>query len=198
MPRSSKAQSEITGRKIREIAREMFAREGFSGVRLEEVAGQAGMTRGAVYHHYASKRALFEAVLDDLHAEVEAEVVRAAEARVDAWGQLEAGCLAFLRASTRPEIARTMLVEGPAVLGWEAWRSGDLRHSYRLLEDVLAALEDAGEIRAGSARVAAPLLSGAMNEAALWLANGGDEADASAVEETLLEMLRSLRITPGG
>jgi AcrR family transcriptional regulator len=198
MPRSSKAQSEITGRKIREIAREMFAREGFSGVRLEEVAGQAGMTRGAVYHHYASKRALFEAVLDDLHAEVEAEVVRAAEARVDAWGQLEAGCLAFLRASTRPEIARTMLVEGPAVLGWEAWRSGDLRHSYRQLEDVLAALEDAGEIRAGSARVAAPLLSGAMNEAALWLANGGDEADASAVEETLLEMLRSLRITPGG
>jgi AcrR family transcriptional regulator len=198
MPRSSKAQSEVTGRRIREIAREMFAQEGFGGVRLEEVAARAGMTRGAVYHHYASKRALFQAVLDDLHAEVEAEVVRAAEAQEDAWGQLEAGCLAFLRASTRPEIARTMLVEGPAVVGWEAWRSGDLHHSYRRLEDVLGMLEDAGEIRAGSARAAAPLLSGAMNEAALWLASGGDEADALAAEETLLVVLRSLRITPGG
>jgi AcrR family transcriptional regulator len=198
MPRSSKAQSEVTGRRMREIARAMFAKDGYGGVRLEEVAARAGMTRGAVYHHYASKRALFEAVLDDLHAEVEADVVRAAEAREDAWGQLEAGCLAFLRASTRPGIARTMLVEGPAVLGWEAWRSGDLRHSYRQLEDVLVALEDAGQIRSGSARVAAPLLSGAMNEAALWLASGGDEVDASAVEETLLVLLRSLRITPGG
>ena len=194
MPRSSRAQSEITGRRIREIAREMFAREGYAGVRLEEVAARAGMTRGAVYHHYANKRALFEAVLDDLHGDVEAEVLRAAEAHADAWAQLEAGCLAFVRASTQPDVARTLLVDGPAVVGWEAWRSGDLHHSHRQLEDVMSALEGAGEIRAGSARAAAPLLSGAMNEAALWLASGGDESDAQEVEETLLMMLRSLRI----
>lgn len=197
MPRSSKAQSEITGQRIREIAREMFAREGYGEVRLEEIAARAGMTRGAVYHHYANKRALFEAVLDDLHAEVEADVLRAAEAHDDAWAQLEAGCLAFLRASTRPEVARILLVDGPAIVGWEAWRSGDRHHSHRQLEDVLAALEEAGEILAGTARTAAPLLSGAMNEAALWLASGGREADAEGVEATLLVILRSLRAVAG-
>lgn len=193
MPRSSKAQSEVTGRTIREIAREMFSTRGYQSVRLEEVAEAAGMTRGAVYHHHKNKQALFEAVLDDVHAEVEADVVRAAEEHDDAWTQLEAGCLAFLRASTAPDVARILLVEGPAVIGWDAWRSHDRHHSYRQLEEVLQELEDAGEVAAGTARSAAPLLSGAMNEAALWLAGSSDPEDAASIEKTLLVMLRALR-----
>lgn len=160
----------------------MFAARGYQAVRLEEVAEAAGMTRGAVYHHHKNKQALFKAVLDDVHAEVEADVVRAAREHHDPWAQLEAGCLAFLRASTAPEVARILLVEGPAVVGWDAWRSHDRHHSYRQLEEVLRELEDAGEIRAGTARATAPLLSGAMNEAALWLAGEGDQEDAARVE----------------
>jgi hypothetical protein len=121
-------------------------------------------------------------------------VVRVAEAHEDAWDQLEAGCLAFLRASTDPDVARILLVEGPAVVGWDIWHSQDSHHSYRQLEAVLQNLEGAGTIATGTARVAAPLLSGAMNEAAVWLAHADDADDITRVEETLLVLLRSLRL----
>lgn len=172
----------------------MFAATGYHAVRLEEVAEAAGMTRGAVYHHHKNKQALFEAVLDDIHADVEADVVRAAGEYHAPWAQLEAGCLAFLRASTQPDVARLLLVEGPAVIGWDAWRSHDRHHSYRQLEEVLQELADAGEITEATARSAAPLLSGAMNEAALWLAGSSDPEDAARIDETLLVILRALRL----
>lgn len=193
MARATKEDSELTANRIRETAREMFAAQGYAEVQLEEVATRAGYTRGALYHHYAGKKALFAAVLEDIHAEVEVAVVAAADEHAEPWEQLEAGCLAFLRASTRPDIARLLLVEGPAVVGWEAWRAHDSHHSYRQLEEVLGELEATGEIRPGAAEPAAPLLSGAMNEAALWLASTARPDAEAGVEETLLVMLRALR-----
>ena len=100
-------------------ARERFAEHGYAAVSLPEVVAAAGVTKGALYHQFASKRDLFRAVLADVQAQVAAEV-EAAAARS---GSLLAGCEAFLRASTAPGVERIMLVDGPAVLGWAVWHA---------------------------------------------------------------------------
>lgn len=184
VPRSSREQSAETERRLREVAAELFAEHGFAGVSVEQVADVAGVTRGAVYHHFSGKRGLFEAVLSDAQAMIAAAV--AAAAPVDGWQGIEAGSVAFLRAAILPGVRRIVLVDGPAVVGWETWRRADADNSARLLGEGLAALEDL----AVDAGAAGALLSGAMNEAALWVASGGDIERA---EVALLRMIRSLR-----
>ncbi|WP_114559997.1 TetR/AcrR family transcriptional regulator [Desertihabitans aurantiacus] len=187
MPRASREQSEQTARTVRATARRLFADLGFAAVGLEQVAAEAGVTRGAVYHHFGSKQALFTAVLADVQAAVAAQVGRAAPG--DGWEAIEAGCRAFLRASLAPEVRRVMLLDGPAVLGWAEWRRLDAEHSGRLLEQGLAGLTDL----AVDPAAAAALLSGAMNEAALWVAEGGDR---EAAESGLQRLVGSLRRRP--
>lgn len=184
MARATKEQSEATARTVLVTAQELFAKHGYEAVGLEQVAADAGVTRGAVYHHFGSKKGLFEAVLDEAQSQVSAAITQAAPG--EGWDAIEAGCKAFLRASISPGVRRIMLVDAPAVLGWTTWRRSDARHSARLLEEGLESLigpeEDRGAIAA--------LLSGAMNEAAMWIAEGGDIASA---ERALSRVLRSLR-----
>ena len=96
------------------------------------------MTRGAVYHHFGSKQGLFEAVLVDEQRSVARAVAEAAHG--SGWAALEAGSLAFVRASTAPGVGRILLLDGPSVLGWEAWRDRDRETSGQLLIDGLREL----------------------------------------------------------
>jgi hypothetical protein len=109
-----------------------------------------------------------------VHARAQAEVAEAitgATASVTGpWRALEAGCRAFLEASVRAELRQILLLDAPAVLGWAAWLDEDARNSGRLLTEVLTELAAAGTIRLGSVPAGQALLSGAMNEAALWAA----------------------------
>ena len=187
MARATKEQSELTAQAIRSTALRLFAELGYADVGLERVAELSGVTRGAVYHHFGSKLGLFTAVVDDAQSVVAAAVAEAAPD--DGWPAIEAGSIAFMRAVVDPSVRRVLLVDGPAVLGWTAWRSLDAAHSGRLLADGLGALDDL----AVDPAAAAALLNGAMNEAALWIASGGDPAVA---EEGLLRIVRALRRDP--
>lgn len=184
MARATKQQSEQTERDVRATARRLFAEHGYAAVGLELVAAEAGVTRGAVYHHFGSKFGLFTAVVGDAQSSVAAAVAEAAPG--DGWDALEAGCLAFLRAAVAPEVRRILLVDAPAVLGFSAWRRLDAEHSGQLLDEGLAALPDL----AVDPAAAAALLNGAMNEAALWISEGGD---ARAAESGLVRILGALR-----
>ncbi|MDO5498490.1 MAG: TetR family transcriptional regulator [Propionibacteriaceae bacterium] len=177
MARASREEAEATGRRILAAAREAFATEGYARVRLVEVAAAAGVTRGAVYHRYRVKEDLFADVLAIVMAEVAEAVERAADGAGGLRGGIEAGCLAFVRAATDPGVQRIMLVDGPAVVGWEAWRALDAQHSRHGLEVGLRELEKAGQFR-GDPQAAAILLSGALNEAALWVASASDPDSA--------------------
>lgn len=187
MARASREQSEETARTVRVVARRLFTDHGYAAVGLEQVAAEAGVTRGAVYHHFGSKRELFSAVLADVQASVAAAVEESAPG--EGWAAVESGCLAFLRASLAPEVRRVMLLDGPAVLGWAQWRQLDAEGSGRLLEEGLRALPDL----AVDPGAASALLSGAMNEAALWVAGGGDQV---AAEQGLRLLLTALRRAP--
>lgn len=184
MPRASRQQAAETERGLRAAARELFAEHGFSAVSLEQVAVAAQVTRGAVYHHFANKRGLFEAVLSDAQAMIAEAVAQAAPG--EGWQALEEGSVAYLRAAVHPDVRRIVLVDGPAVVGWDVWRRTDADNSARLLEKVLDTLEDL----AVDAAAAGALLSGAMNEAALWIAGGGASPLAEAALRRMISSLR--------
>ncbi|MGK5556120.1 TetR/AcrR family transcriptional regulator [Actinomadura kijaniata] len=153
----------------------------------------AGVTKGALYHHFANKTDLFRAVLDQVQHEVADRVAATADARPDPWDRLVAGCRAFLEAATDPEAQQIMLIDGPAVLGWNEWRAMDEENSARHLADALRELTGAGVIPAQPVEPLVHLLSGAMNEAALWLARTGDPGALPATTAALTRLLDALR-----
>ncbi|WP_308115417.1 MULTISPECIES: TetR/AcrR family transcriptional regulator [unclassified Rhodococcus (in: high G+C Gram-positive bacteria)] len=184
MGRSTKEQSVETARQLRQIAAKLFAQYGYADVGMEQVAVAAGVSRGAIYHHWNGKRALFADVV--AHAQEIVGAAVAASSEGDGWDALEAGCAAFLAAAIAPEVRRILLVDGPAVLGWQEWRRSDTEYAGRKLAEGLRALPDL----AVDADAATALLSGAMNDGALWIAEGGDP---DAVLTALTVMLRGLR-----
>lgn len=188
-------QREQTRRALLREGRRLFAAHGYGGVSLSQVVTAAAVTKGALYHHFEGKTDLFRAVLEEVQTEVGEAVALAAEEHGDPWSQLTAGCRAFLTAATAPDVRRIMLVDGPAVLGWNVWRAQDEAASARRLTEVLTALVDTGVLAPRPVAPLAHLLSGAMNEAALWLAESDDPRDLEDVWTALSLMLESLRAT---
>ncbi|MBB4929517.1 AcrR family transcriptional regulator [Lipingzhangella halophila] len=192
-PRTKAQQREATMRELIAAGRELFARNGFGAVSLAELTQRAGVTKGALYHHFGSKMGLFRAVVAEVQYDVGARVAAAAEATPDPWTRLTSGCAAFLAASSDREVQQIMLVDGPAVLGWSEWRAMDEAASERHLTEALTELVEDGTIAHQPVRPLVHLLSGAMNEAALWLARSGDPKDLSDTVAALTRLLESLR-----
>jgi AcrR family transcriptional regulator len=163
-------------------------------VGLSEIVRAAGVTKGALYHHFDSKAALFRAVLEEVQQQVAQTVAATAEAHDDPWTQFTAGCQAFLTAGTDPDVQRIMLVDGPSVLGWNEWRALDEAASARHLAEALTALIEGGMIAPQPVAPLTHLLSGAMNEAALWLAGSANPEDLTDARAALSRMLEALRV----
>ncbi|WP_374977858.1 TetR/AcrR family transcriptional regulator [Microbacterium trichothecenolyticum] len=186
MPRTSAAVAAETARRVWEVARDRFATDGFAAASVDDIARQAGVTRGAVYHHYDGKLGLFSAVAEQLQTEIAARVVTAAEEETDAASQLRAGSHAFLDAITDDRAARILLVDAPAALGWSRWRELDAAASGRELREAVAAL---GTVPGDLVEAVTQQLSGAMNEAALWLADRPGDARARGAAHGALDLL---------
>lgn len=191
--RSKAEQRARTRRALTAEGRRLFARSGYGAVALTEITQGAGVTKGALYHHFGSKAGLFRAVVEQVQHGVADRVAAAAESVDDPWEQLVLGCRAFLTASADPDVQQIMLIDAPAVLGWHEWRTMDEAASARHLAEALTTLIDNGIIARQPVAPLAHLLSGAMNEAALWLARSTgphDLADTAAALDRLLESLR--------
>jgi AcrR family transcriptional regulator len=189
-------QRALTTRALLDAARGLFARHGYAQVSLADIVATAGVTKGALYHYFGGKDELFRAIVAEAHREV-ADRVASAAPDADPWTQLVEGCRAFLVASTEPGVQQILLVDAPSVLGWEVWRSLDAESSMPKLHDVLVLLMDTGTITPRPVAPLVHLLSGAMNEAAVWLARSPDRerdlAETMAALTTLLDALRSPR-----
>ncbi|GGP92256.1 TetR/AcrR family transcriptional regulator [Streptosporangium pseudovulgare] len=186
-------QREQTRRALLRESRRLFAAEGYGAVGLSQIVNAVGVTKGALYHHFDDKMALFRAVLAQVQDEVGRRVATTADAEPDPWDQFVAGCHAFLTASADPDIQRIMLIDGPAVLGWNEWRAFDEAASARHLTDALTRLIEAGVIARQPIAPLTHLLSGAMNEAALWLATSTDPGALADTKAALTRILESLR-----
>lgn len=175
-------------------ARELFAEHGYAGVGTEEVVRRARVTRGALYHHFADKRALFRAVHEQREEELMASIGDHINGIADPWELMVAGVRAFLDACTDPALIRIALLDAPAVLGWEEWREIDARYGLGLVVGALDGAMDAGVLRRQPVRPLAHLLLGAMTEAAMLIANADDHVAARReVEAPLLSLLEGLR-----
>jgi AcrR family transcriptional regulator len=170
-PRRTQAErSEATRGALLQAARELFTEQGFAATSRDEIAEAAGVTRGALYHHFSSKEGLFRAVVEQLEEEMTNHVAEVAMATPDPAAQLRLGSLAFLDACLDPAVRRIVLLEAPAVLGWDQWREIDERYGLALLTHAVQAAIDAGQLAPAAVGPLAHMLLGALNEAALMVA----------------------------
>jgi AcrR family transcriptional regulator len=161
-----------------DAARELFAERGYHEAASEEIVRLAGVTRGAMYHHFEDKRDLFRAVVEEIEAEIDGLVLEAArEALRESGDPLEAwmaGLYASLVAYARPDVRRIQLVDGPAVLSLEEWREIDAAHAIAQIEAGLELLMEHGVIGRQPVGPLAHLLHGATTEAAMYVAFSAD------------------------
>ena len=172
-------------------ARRLFGAEGFAVVGAERVTREAGMTRGALYHQFDGKAGLFAAVLDQVEAEIAQRVADAVAGfdPADTTGMLVAGAAAWLDASTEPDLQRIVLLDGPSVLGWDRWREICLRHTVGLIAALLQDGIDRGSLPPQPVQALTHVLVGAVDEAALYIAQADDAAAARADMDLVLHRL---------
>jgi AcrR family transcriptional regulator len=174
--------------------RRLFGERGFAAVSTPEIAAEAGVSRGALYHQFADKQALFAAVAE----EVEAGVTDRLLARVaGADDPLGTAVDAWLDLAHELEVRRILLADGPVVLGWDGWRALITRYGLGLTEQLLQAGMDAGALRPQPVRPLASVLAGALNEAAMYVAEAADPVAARAeVRAVLDQVLTGVREQP--
>jgi AcrR family transcriptional regulator len=191
--RTQEERSERTRAALTSAARRLFADRGYAGVGTEEIVRAAGVTRGALYHHFSGKPDLLEAVYEQIEGEITQKIATGALAGSDPLKALHAGSEMFLDVCLEPEVQRIVLLDAPAVLGWERWREIAADHGLGLIEAALGAAMEAGQIARQPLRPLAHVLMGALDEAAMLVARADDtEAARAEVGATLASLLEGL------
>jgi len=200
---ASPSRSQATRAALIAAARRLFGARGYAEVGTEEIVRAAGVTRGALYHHFDSKRELLAAIYEQIEAELTERIATAAlsgeSAADDPLEALRLGADLFLDACLEPEVQRIVLLDAPSVLGWERWREVGARFGLGLIEGTLQAAIDAGAIAPQPVRPLAHVLMGALDEAALLVARATDEgATRAEVGDTLSRLLDGLAAAAPG
>lgn len=167
-------------------ARELFAERGYQAVPADEIVRAAGVTRGALYHHYGDKQGLFRAVFEELEVEVTAEVEAATKDAPDLASGLLFALKAFLDACERDECRQIALIDAPAVLGWTTWREIEAEHGLGLVVGLLDQAVGQGLLKPAPVAVLGQLVLSAVNEAALMIAHADNPAQARSDAEQVL------------
>jgi AcrR family transcriptional regulator len=195
--RTQAERSDATRAALVAAARPLFAERGYAGVGAEEIVQAAGVTRGALYHHFGGKPGLLEAVYRQIEKELTEEVVQAALGSSDPLEAMRFAIGVFMDASMEPEVQRIVLLDAPAVLGWERWREIAADYGLGLIETSLRSAIEAGQIAEQPVKPLAHLLMGALDEAAMLVARAEDpkaaKAEVTATLDRLLEALRADR-----
>jgi AcrR family transcriptional regulator len=194
--RTQAERTEATREALIAAARDLFTKRGYENVATEEIVRAAGVTRGALYHHFGDKASLLEAVYGRIEAESTERVARIVlgselESPLEA---MKAGIGAFLEECAKPELRQIALHDAPAVLGWERWREIGAANGLGLIEASLGAAIEAGEIRELPAKPTAHLLMGALDEAAMVLARDERPEARAEVTEVLVALLEGFAI----
>jgi AcrR family transcriptional regulator len=178
-----------TRREIVDAAMKLFAERGYAGVSIEAVLAACGISRGALYHHFASKEALFEAVFEAVEIDVTNRVVSRSAGANDPSEAVWAGCEAFLDLTQEPVVRQIMLTDAPAVLGWDKWREIDARHAFGLLKAALGPAAAEAGLRAEVVDAFAHMLLASLSEVALMIAQAEDAPVALANGKAALREL---------
>jgi AcrR family transcriptional regulator len=182
-----------TRRTLLDVARELFVERGYEDTSIELVLERAAISRGALYHHFESKRNLYEAVLEDIEARLADGVLEAASRVEDPLAAMKAGCAAFLRMACEPDIKRIVLTDAPTVVGWERWREIDERHAFGILKLGLASTPAAARLTDAANNALAHVLLASLLELGMLVARSSKpraaRRNAQAVLDDLLDRL---------
>jgi AcrR family transcriptional regulator len=190
-------QSEATRAALMEVARGLFSDPGYAEVSTEEIVTRAGVTRGALYHHFKGKKDLFRAVFERLEQELAEQIAAVALSETDPWRRQLLAVQAFLDGCLDPAVQRIALVDAPSVLGLEAWREIEETYGLALVRAGLESVIEAGLIERQPIEPLAHLILGALIEAGLMIARADDvgavRGEVGASVERLLDGLRVAR-----
>jgi AcrR family transcriptional regulator len=186
-------QGQATRAALIRVATELFAANGYDGTAIPAVLDAAGVSRGALYHHFESKEALFEAVLQAVEGQATLKVTRAAGGATDPLDGLRRGCAAYLAMCRDPVVRQISLIDAPAVVGWERWREIDEQHAFGLVKAAIAAIAADGRVKPELVDVMAHMVLAALLEVALLVARADEGRIAiRRGQEAIDELLSAL------
>jgi AcrR family transcriptional regulator len=189
--------SESTRQALVDSAVELFTKRGYAATSLDEVAKRARVTKGALYHHFSGKQALFEAAFDAVERSTMSKIAEIVVGPGGAWERATTGLRQWFRVCLDPAYQRIVINEAPVVMGWERWREAEEHFSFGLLRAGLQGLIDAGEIEPLPIEAMSRLLFGALSAGAIMIAGAEDQKKANAeVAGTIVRMLESMRKHP--
>ncbi|MCD9085696.1 TetR family transcriptional regulator [Stenotrophomonas sp. SY1] len=193
MVRRTRAEMEETRANLLSTARRVFSEHGYAATSMDDLTAQAGLTRGALYHHFGDKKGLLAAVVEQIDAETDTRLQAISDAAEDAWEGFRQRCVAYLDMALEPEVQRIVLRDARAVLGGASPDSQ--RHCVASMQRLISNLIQRGVIAPVDAQALASLIYGSLAEAAFWIAEG-DDASARLVQATaaLELLLRGLKV----
>jgi len=187
-------QAEATRQLLVSVARELFTERGYAATSVEDIIQRAGVARGALYHHFPGKDALFRAVYDAVLADAASRVVMAAAAVPEPWGAVRAGLSAFLDACLEPAFRRVVVLDSVSVLQQQDWEGGITHVELPMLRTVLTPLVDT-YLPGLAVEALVYVALGGLYGAALYIARSSQpktaRAEADAVVDTLISGLRA-------
>jgi AcrR family transcriptional regulator len=192
------AQGEVTQRALRDQARKLFAQKGYSGTNTDELVQRAKVTKGALYHHFANKRDLYLAVVEDMERELVERIEAAGAAARDPWKRLQAMCRAYLESCRDPNLTRILVLEAPVVLGWKTWCNLEQKYEVAAFARCLKEAGAGGfsQRLPESVETLAQVVLGALTTGARVIATAADPGAArKEVEKTIERLLAGLRST---
>jgi AcrR family transcriptional regulator len=180
---------EATRERLLSSARDLFGERGYEATSIDAVLENSGVARGALYHHFASKAKLFDAVTEEVFVEIAEQTAAAGQGSTDPLERLRAGSHAWLVMALDPAVQRIALLDPPTVLGWRRWRELDEQYTLGGLRGAFSRLARDGRIPHGQAELLAYMLLAALNEAALFIAGADDEQRAVAAGKATIDTL---------
>ncbi len=178
-----------TRARLIQAARDLFSDQGYESTPTEQIIAAAGVSRGAMYHHFGAKRDLFEAVFLNVSEETIARAIKNSEHGVSPLEDMIQGCFAWLREVRRPKIAAILLDQGPQVLGWERARDVEAETSLALMTMSLKRAEQTGDITVPSIDLTARIINAALAEVALAALHNAPRVSRETQEATIRQFV---------
>src|ERR1700712_2123346 len=188
--------SGTTKRALVEVASRQFAEHGYGGTSLDAIVAAARLTKGALYHHFSGKQALFEAVFASVEDDASRQIRDALRGASDPWQKALAGLNAFLEVVQDPTYQRIVIQEGPAILGYERFREHEERSSYGIVQDIVGSVLEAStyELDEAMKQTFSRIFFGAMSAAGESVSTAPDPRQAVArIEAAILFILEGLK-----
>ncbi|HEY0643272.1 MAG TPA: TetR/AcrR family transcriptional regulator [Nocardioides sp.] len=183
--------SESTKRALVDVAERLFTENGYSGTSLDAIVAGADVTKGALYHHFSGKQAIFEAAFERVESRATAGIAEAAEGHRDPWEKAQAGLRAFLAAVQEPGYRQIVISDGPSVLGHERFREQEERSTYAIVDEVVRAVltADGWDLDEDMLDTFTRIFFGAMSAAGGSVAVSEDPAAAAARVEVAIGVI---------